>query len=71
MIIIKNVLSCQNYQMLKYSGHTRQKHALNEKITDVEYFDARVLKTSKQMITTSLKGKEFSGYGASGGNTCL
>ncbi|HYW97401.1 MAG TPA: DNA-formamidopyrimidine glycosylase family protein [Bacteroidales bacterium] len=38
-----------------------EKHALNKKIKDVEYFDSRVLQTSKQMITTSLKGKELSG----------
>ncbi len=35
-------------------------HALNQKINDIEYFDERMLKSSKQMISKSLKGESFS-----------
>jgi formamidopyrimidine-DNA glycosylase len=37
-----------------------EKHAMNKKISDVEYTDAgEVLKSSKQKITRSLKGQKF------------
>ncbi|MFP4470980.1 MAG: Fpg/Nei family DNA glycosylase [Bacteroidales bacterium] len=36
------------------------RHALNHKIAEIEYFDERLLKSSKQIISKSLKGEFFS-----------
>ena len=36
-----------------------EEHALNQKIRNVEYFDSRILKTSKKKITGSLEGQRF------------
>ncbi len=37
-----------------------EKHALNKKIKDIEYYDTRILNSSKQKITQTLEGHTFS-----------